>query len=80
MFRRKEIMFGIFKKDAKKQLEKKRKKLLEQAFQLSHTDRTKSDALMARAEAVLKEVEKLDNMAMSCKGFLYHGRLQEFVT
>ncbi len=53
-------MFGLFKKDPKKALEKKYKQLLQESFDLSKTDRTASDAKAAEAEEVLKELEKLN--------------------
>jgi hypothetical protein len=53
-------MFGLFKKDPRKALEKKYKDLLQEAFDLSKTDRTASDAKTAEAEEVLKEIEKLN--------------------
>jgi len=52
-------MFGLFKKDPKAKLEAKYKSLLEEAFRLSKTDRTASDAKTAEAEEVLREIEKL---------------------
>lgn len=52
-------MFGLFKKDPRKALEKKYKQLLQESFDLSKTDRTASDAKAAEAEEVLKEIEKL---------------------
>jgi len=53
-------MFGFFKKDKKKELQKKYEKLTKQSFDMSKIDRTKSDALMAEADAVLKEIEALE--------------------
>lgn len=52
-------MFGLFKKDPKKALEKKYKALLEESFNLSKTNRTASDEKAAEAAEVLKEIEKL---------------------
>ena len=53
-------MFGLFKKEIPVQkLEKKYKKMLEEAYRLSHIDRTASDKLQAEAEVVLKEIENL---------------------
>ncbi len=52
-------MFGLFK-NKKQKLENQHKKTLEMAFQQSKIDRKKSDALYAEAEAILKEIEKLD--------------------
>ena len=52
-------MFGIFKKDKKKSLQKKYEKLMQESFDLSKTDRSASDKKQAEAEAVLKEIEGL---------------------
>jgi len=53
-------MLGLFKKKSpKEKLEKRYRKLLEEAHQLSHRDRTAGDAKLAEAEEVLKEIEKL---------------------
>ena len=53
-------MFSFFKKKSPLQLlEIKYKKLLEEAFKLSHTDRAGSAAKSAEADAVLKEMELL---------------------
>jgi len=53
-------MFGLFSTGSKKQqLEKKYKKLLEQSYKLSHTDRKASDELAAKAEEVRLELEKI---------------------
>ncbi len=56
----KKEMFGLFKKDPKKALEKKYRSLLQESFELSKTNRTASDAKAAEAEEVLKEIEKLN--------------------
>ena len=53
-------MFGLFKKDPKKELEKRYKRLMEESYQLSHSDRKASDLKRAEAEEVLLELEKLD--------------------
>lgn len=53
-------MFGLFKKDPKKKLENDYKRLMEESFLLSTTDRKASDQKRAEAEEVLKELEKLD--------------------
>ncbi len=53
-------MFGLFKKDKKKELQKKYEKLTKQSFEMSKIDRSKSDALMAEADVILKEIEKLE--------------------
>lgn len=52
-------MFGLFKKSSEKEkLQKKYKKLLEEAFTLSKTNRTASDAKTAEAELVLKQISE----------------------
>lgn len=51
-------MFGLFKKKSpKEKLQAKHKKLLEEAFTLSKTNRTASDAKIAEAETILKKLE-----------------------
>lgn len=53
-------MFGLFKKKSEREkLEAKYKKLLEESYQLSHTNRTASDAKAAEAEEVRLQIEKL---------------------
>jgi len=53
-------MFGLFKKKSQKdRLLEKYNKLMEEAYQLSHTDRKASDLKTAEAQAVLKELEQL---------------------
>lgn len=52
-------MFGLFKKDPIKKLEKQYKALMEASYNLSTTDRKASDLKRAEAEEVLKEIEKL---------------------
>ena len=55
-------MFGLFKKKSEKEkLETEYKKLIEEAYRLSHTDRKASDAKTAEADAVLKKIEALKN-------------------
>lgn len=51
-------MFGL--KTKKQKLEVKLKKLLEEAYQLSHTNRRKSDEKAAEAEGLRKQIEALD--------------------
>jgi len=52
---------GIFRKRTKQQkLERKHSKLLEEAYKLSRTDRTAGDQKYAEAEAILKEIESLN--------------------
>lgn len=53
-------MFGFFKKKTPLEaLNEKYQKLLEESFKLSKTDRKASDAKVAEAEAVLKEIDGL---------------------
>lgn len=55
-------MFGLFKKKSKlEQLEQQYKKLLEEAFVLSKTNRTKSDEKTAQANQILEQIEALKN-------------------
>jgi hypothetical protein len=54
------IMFGLFKKKSKlEELQDKYKKLLEESYQLSHSNRKLADTKTAEAETILKEIEKL---------------------
>lgn len=53
-------MFGLFKKNPKKELQKKYERLLEESYKLSTTDRKASDLKKAEAEAVADEIAKLD--------------------
>ena len=54
-------MFGLFKgRSEKEKLEQKYKKLLEQSYVLSRSNRAASDKVMAEAEKVLKQIEVLD--------------------
>lgn len=53
-------MLGLFKKKSPlDKLEAKRKKLLEEAFKLSKTNRKLSDAKTAEAEDLLKVIDRL---------------------
>tara|TARA_B110000908_G_C10101437_1_gene378786 strand:- start:272 stop:439 length:168 start_codon:yes stop_codon:yes gene_type:complete len=53
-------MFGIFKKKSTlEKLEEKYKKLLEEAYKLSSTNRTLGDSKTAEANNVLKEIESI---------------------
>jgi hypothetical protein len=53
-------MFSFFKKKSpKEQLALKYKNLLEEAFQLSRTNRKASDQKMAEAEEVLRQLKEL---------------------
>jgi len=54
-------MFGIFKnKSEEEKLQEKYKKLTQEAFTLSKTNRTASDEKYAEAEQVQKEIEALN--------------------
>ncbi len=53
-------MFGIFKKQTdKEKLDKQYKKLLDEAYKLSHSDRTASDAKMAEAEEIGRRLSEM---------------------
>ena len=53
-------MFGIFKKKSKlDKLQDEYKKLLEQSYKLSTTNRTESDKKQAEAQKILKQIEVL---------------------
>lgn len=53
-------MFGLFKKDPVKKLEKQHKKLLEEAMQLQRGGDIKGYAKkMSEAEAIAQEIEQL---------------------
>lgn len=51
-------MFGFANK--KQKLEKSYQKLMDESYQLSRTDRRKSDDKMAEAEAVRQQIEALE--------------------
>jgi ATP-dependent protease HslVU (ClpYQ) peptidase subunit len=51
-------MFNLFK-SKKEKLKSKHKKMLQRAFELSKTDRKKSDQLYAEAESLMKEIESI---------------------
>lgn len=51
-------MFGM--KSKKEKLEAKLKKLLEEAYQLSRTNRQKSDQKAAEAEELKKQIDAMD--------------------
>ncbi|MEQ8714112.1 MAG: Lacal_2735 family protein [Cyclobacteriaceae bacterium] len=54
-------MFGLFKKKSEKEkLEEKYRKLIDESYKLSHTNRTASDQKAAEADSVLKQIESLD--------------------
>ena len=49
---------GLFKKKTlKEKLEKKYRQLLKEAHEMSSINRSKSDALLAEADEVLKQIE-----------------------
>jgi hypothetical protein len=50
-------MFGM--KSKKEKLEAKLKKLLTEAYELSHTNRTKSDQKAAEAEELRKQIDEM---------------------
>jgi hypothetical protein len=52
-------MFSIFKKDPIKKLEQEYKKFMEEYFRLSTSNRAESDKAFAKAEEIMKELEKL---------------------
>ena len=52
-------MFGLFKKDKKKELQKKYERLLEESYKLSTSDRKASDLKRAEADEVADEIAKL---------------------
>lgn len=55
-------MFNLFKKKSKADiLEREYQKLLEEAHQLSKTNRKLSDSKMMEANEVLKQIEDLNN-------------------
>ena len=57
-------MFGLFKKKTETQkLEEEYKRLLEEAFRLSKTDRKASDRKQAEAEAVMAKIESLSSQS-----------------
>lgn len=51
-------MFGF--KSKKEKLEAKHKKLLEEAYKLSRTNRAKSDEKIAEAEEISKQLDAMD--------------------
>ena len=55
---RKRIMFGF--KSKREKLEAKLAKTLKEAFELSHTDRKKSDEKNAEADEITKQLDALD--------------------
>jgi hypothetical protein len=53
-------MFGLFKKkNPVEKLQAEYRKLMEEAFHLSKTDRKAGDAKIAQADALLKKIEEI---------------------
>ena len=53
-------MFGLFKKTSElEKLQKEYKKLLEESYKLSKSNRTASDKKVAEAQIVLEKIEAL---------------------
>lgn len=52
-------MFGLFKKDKKKELQKKYERLMKESYDLSTVDRKASDLKRVEAEQVADEIAKL---------------------
>ena len=53
-------MFNLFKKKSEKEkLQEQYEKLMKESFNLSKTNRSKSDEKVAEAEVVLKKMESL---------------------
>ncbi|NVJ45752.1 MAG: Lacal_2735 family protein [Cytophagia bacterium] len=54
-------MMGWFKKKTEKEkLQEQYKKLLNESYKLSHTDRKQSDLKAAEADEILRKIEALD--------------------
>jgi len=53
-------MFGLFKKKSEKEkLSEQYRKLMEESYRWSTSDRTKSDQIRVEAEEILKKIESL---------------------
>jgi hypothetical protein len=53
-------MFGLFGKTSEiKKLQKQYKKVMEESYKLSHSNRAASDQKMVEAEGILKKIETL---------------------
>ena len=53
-------MFGLFKKKSEKEkLEEQYRKLIDESYKLSHTNRSASDQKAAEADGLLKQIEAL---------------------
>ena len=58
---KRKIMFGLFrKKSSKDKLQEKYRKLMEEAYRLSHSNRKASDEKTAEAEAILRRIESME--------------------
>jgi len=55
-------MFGLFKKDPSKSLQKKYDKLMEESFLLSRTNRKAADQKYAEADTVMLQIEALKHV------------------
>ena len=53
-------MFG-FSRNKKQKLEVQYKQLLEESYRLSHSNRKKSDEVLARAEEIRKQIDRLES-------------------
>jgi hypothetical protein len=54
-------MFGIFrKKSEKEKLQEKYRKLMEEAYRLSHSNRKASDEKTAEADVLLRKIESME--------------------
>lgn len=52
-------MFGLFKKDPVAKLQAEYKRLMEESFKMSTSNRTKADELAAKADAIAQQIDKL---------------------
>ena len=56
-------MFGLFKKKSEaEKLKEQYEKLMKDAFNLSKTDRTASDAKYAEADQIMKKIEAITSI------------------
>lgn len=55
-------MFGLFKKDPSKSLQKKYDKLMEEAYLLSRTNRKAADEKYAEADVIMSKLVALKNV------------------
>lgn len=59
-------MFGLFKKKSEvEKLSAQYKKLMEESYKLSHSNRKASDFKRAEAEAIMDKIEKLKQSGQS---------------